>query len=122
LGPCLQTQNRRHARSAPLVVIEKLLEAGAEVVAYDPVAMNEAKHILGNKIQFAKDEYDACIDADALVLVTEWPEFRLPNFRVLQKLLKNKIIFDGRNIYDPAELAELSFTYYGIGRKPIINP
>lgn len=115
-----KTDDMREAPS--LVVIEKLLEAGAEVVAYDPVAMNEAKHILGNKIQFAKDEYDACIDADALVLVTEWPEFRLPNFRVLQKLLKNKIIFDGRNIYDPAELAEMSFTYYGIGRKPIINP
>jgi UDPglucose 6-dehydrogenase len=83
------------------------------------VAVEEGKRLLGSKIEFAKDEYDACIDADALVLVTEWPEFRLPNFRVLQKLLKNKIIFDGRNIYDPEELAELSFSYYGIGRKPV---
>ena len=114
-----KTDDMREAPS--LVLIEKLLEPGAEIVAYDPVAMEEGKRILGNKITFAKDEYDACIDADALVLITEWPEFRLPNFRVLQKLLKNKIIFDGRNIYDKEELAELSFTYYAIGRKPLIS-
>ena len=76
---------------------------------------------MGNTIEFAKDEYDACVDADALILVTEWPEFRLPNFRVLQKLLKNKLIFDGRNIYDSEELAELAFTYYAVGRKPVIS-
>jgi UDPglucose 6-dehydrogenase len=112
-----KTDDMREAPS--LVIIEKLLDAGAEIVAYDPVAMNEAKRVLGNKIGFAKDEYDACIDADAIVLVTEWPEFRLPNFRVLERLLKNKIIFDGRNIYDPAEMDELSFTYYPIGRNPV---
>lgn len=112
-----KTDDMREAPS--LVIIEKLLEAGASVVAYDPVAMEEAHRMLGDKIDFAKDEYDACIDADALILVTEWPEFRLPNFRVLQKLLKNKLIFDGRNIYDPEELGELSFTYYAIGRKPV---
>ncbi|QIA07994.1 UDP-glucose dehydrogenase family protein [Draconibacterium halophilum] len=105
-------------REAPaLVIIEKLLEAGASVVAYDPVAMNEAERILGDKISYAKDEYEAIIDADALILVTEWSEFRLPNFRVMEKLLKNKIIFDGRNIYDPEELAELGFEYFAIGRK-----
>ena len=109
-------------REAPsLVIIDKLVEAGASVVVYDPVAMKEAQRILGDKVTYAKDEYDACIDADAIVLVTEWPEFRLPNFRVLERLLKNKIIFDGRNIYDPAELAELNFTYYPIGRNPIKN-
>lgn len=109
-------------REAPaLVIIDMLLEAGATVAAYDPVAMDEAKRILGDKIQYGKDEYDACIDADALILVTEWPEFRLPNFRVLEKLLKNKIIFDGRNIYDPEELNDFGFSYYPIGRKPIIN-
>lgn len=113
-----KTDDMREAPS--LVIIEKLLEAGANVAAYDPVAMEEGKRILGDKIDFAKDEYDACIDADALVLITEWAEFRLPNFRVLQKLLKNSVIFDGRNIYDRDELAELSFTYYGIGRKPVI--
>ncbi|SRR5690554_2206567 len=112
-----KTDDMREAPS--LVLIEKLLEAGATVVAYDPVAMKEARRILGNKVTLAKDQYDACIDADALVLVTEWPEFRLPNFKVLERLLKNKLIFDGRNIYDIAELEELGFTYYSIGRKSI---
>lgn len=105
-------------REAPaLVIIDKLIEAGASVVAYDPVAMEEGKRILGNKIGFAKDEYEAVIDAEAIILVTEWPEFRHPNFKVLERLLKNKLIFDGRNIYDPEELAEMSFDYYAIGRK-----
>lgn len=112
-----KTDDMREAPS--LVIIEKLLDAGAEVVAYDPVAMGEAKRILGDRITLAKDEYEACIDADALLLVTEWPEFRIPNFKVLGKLLKNKLIFDGRNIYDPAELKELSYSYYPIGRKSI---
>lgn len=114
-----KTDDMREAPS--LVIIEKLLDAGATVVAYDPVAMDEAKRILKDKITFANDEYEACIDADALLLVTEWPEFRLPNFKVLTKLLKNRLIFDGRNIYDPAELAELSFSYYPVGRKSINN-
>lgn len=112
-----KTDDMREAPS--LVLIERLLDAGASVVAYDPVAMKEAHRILGDKISFAKDQYDACIDADALVLVTEWSEFRLPNFKVLERLLKNKLIFDGRNIYDIAELEEISFTYYSIGRKSI---
>lgn len=110
-----KTDDMREAPS--LVIIDKLLAEGASVVAYDPVAMEEGKRILGDKITFANDEYEAVIDADALVLVTEWSEFRVPNFRVLQKLLKNKLIFDGRNIYDPEELAELSFDYYSIGRQ-----
>ncbi|WP_321345468.1 UDP-glucose/GDP-mannose dehydrogenase family protein [uncultured Draconibacterium sp.] len=109
-----KTDDMREAPS--LVIIERLLEAGASVVAYDPVAMEEANRILGDKISYAKDEYEALIDADALILVTEWSEFRLPNFRVLEKLLNNKLIFDGRNIYDPEELEELGFEYYAIGR------
>ena len=112
-----KTDDMREAPS--LVLIEKLLEAGAGIVAYDPVAATEARRILGKRISIAKDQYDACIDADALVLVTEWSEFRLPNFKVMERLLKNKLIFDGRNIYDPVELEELSFTYYSIGRKSI---
>lgn len=112
-----KTDDMREAPS--LVIIEKLLSAGATVSGYDPIAMEEGKRILGDKIEFAKDEYDATIDADALLLVTEWPEFRIPNFRVLEKLLKNKVIFDGRNIYDPEELAELDFEYFAIGRKSI---
>ncbi|WP_167609233.1 UDP-glucose dehydrogenase family protein [Maribellus sediminis] len=112
-----KTDDMREAPS--LVIIDKLLAEGALVVGYDPVAMEEGKRILGDKIEFAKDEYDATIDADALLLVTEWPEFRIPNFRVLEKLLKNKVIFDGRNIYDPEEMAELKFDYYAIGRTPV---
>lgn len=112
-----KTDDMREAPS--LVIIDKLIEAGASVVAYDPVAMAECERILGDKITYAKDEYDTVINTDALILVTEWPEFRMPNFRVLDKLMKNRLIFDGRNIYDPEELAEMSFTYYPIGRKAI---
>jgi UDPglucose 6-dehydrogenase len=112
-----KTDDMREAPS--LVIIDLLLEAGAEVIAYDPISMKEAEHMIGNKITYSKDEYDTCIDADALVIVTEWPEFRIPNFRVLGKLLKSKIIFDGRNIYDPEEMADLGFTYYSIGRKTV---
>ncbi|MCD6201153.1 MAG: UDP-glucose/GDP-mannose dehydrogenase family protein [Bacteroidales bacterium] len=103
-------------REAPaLVLINKLLDAGANIKAYDPAAMEQTKRVLGDKIMYSQDPYDALIDADALVLVTEWSEFRLPNFRVISKLLNQKVIFDGRNIYDPAELKEHGFTYYGIG-------
>ncbi|MBN1822318.1 MAG: UDP-glucose/GDP-mannose dehydrogenase family protein, partial [Prolixibacteraceae bacterium] len=84
-----KTDDMREAPS--LVIIENLLNEGAEVTAYDPVAMDEGKRILGDKITFAKDEYEACIDANALIIVTEWPEFRIPNFRVLEKLLHNKV-------------------------------
>lgn len=114
-----KTDDMREAPS--LVIIDHLLKEGVEIVAYDPVAQNEAKRILGDKISFAKDEYEACIDADALIVVTEWSEFRIPNFKVLGKLLKSKTIFDGRNIYDPEEMDELGYTYYSIGRKNILN-
>lgn len=114
-----KTDDMRQAPS--LVIIDILLSEGASVVAYDPIAMEEARHILGDRIVFAKDEYDACIDADALIIVTEWAEFRTPNFRVMEKLLKTKTIFDGRNIYEPEEMQELKFNYYSIGRKPVIN-
>jgi UDPglucose 6-dehydrogenase len=113
-----KTDDMREAPS--LVLIDLLLKEGAEIVAYDPVAKEEGKRILGDKITYAKDEYDACIDADALILVTEWAEFRIPNFRVMEKLMKNKVIFDGRNIYDPEEMKEYGYSYYSIGRKEII--
>jgi UDPglucose 6-dehydrogenase len=112
-----KTDDMREAPS--LVVINELLKEGAEVVAYDPVAVGEARKILGNTVQYANDEYEACIDADALLLVTEWPEFRMPNLKVLEKLMKNKLIFDGRNIYDPSEMAANKFTYISIGRKSV---
>lgn len=112
-----QTDDMREAPS--LVIIEELLKAGAKVKAYDPVAIDEAKRRLGEKIDFCNEMYEALIDADALVIVTEWPEFRVPNYKIMNKLMKNKLIFDGRNIYDPAEMEEFGYTYYSIGRATV---
>lgn len=109
-----QTNDMREAPS--LVIIDKLLNEGASVKAYDPVAMNEAKRILGGKVEFVNEQYEAILDADALVLITEWPEFRMLNFKILEKSLKNKVVFDGRNIYDMEEMEEHGFDYYAIGR------
>jgi UDPglucose 6-dehydrogenase len=104
-------------REAPsLVIIRKLLEAGASVKAYDPVAMDEAKRILDSAVTFVDDQYEALIDTDGLFVITEWPEFKFPNFKVIEKLLKQKVIFDGRNIYEPEELSSIGFDYFGIGR------
>jgi len=108
-----QTDDMREAPS--LVIIEKLLDAGAKVKAYDPVAMEEAKHKLGDTIEYHDDMYEALIDCDALMLVTEWPEFKFPAFKVMKKLLKNAVVFDGRNIYDVGEMKEHGFEYAGIG-------
>ena len=109
-------------REAPSLIIAKALtELGAKVKAYDPVAMEEAKHALGNTIEYGKDQYDVLIDSDALILITEWPEFRVPNYKVMDKLMNNKIVFDGRNIYDPEEMKEFGYTYYSIGRQSIKN-
>ncbi|WP_194778217.1 UDP-glucose dehydrogenase family protein [Pararhodonellum marinum] len=109
--------NTDDMREAPaLVIIEELLAAGAKVKAYDPIAMEEAKsHHLGDKIAYANDAYDACVDADALLLLTEWSEFRLPSWKAIAKLLTDKVVFDGRNIYDKKYLAEMGYTHYGIG-------
>ncbi|MBI5219987.1 MAG: UDP-glucose/GDP-mannose dehydrogenase family protein [Bacteroidia bacterium] len=109
--------NTDDMREAPsLVMIHKLLEEGVHVKAYDPVATEEAKRRIGDKIVYAKDIYETLIDADALIIMTEWSEFRVPNYKVMEKLMKNKVIFDGRNIYDPSEISEYGFEYYGIGR------
>ena len=110
-----KTDDMREAPS--LVIIEKLLHAGANVKAFDPVAMHEAKKTLGEQITYCKDQYDTLIDADALIIATEWPEFRSPNFNVISKLMKQKVIFDGRNIFDQEEMKELGFGYYCIGIK-----
>jgi UDPglucose 6-dehydrogenase len=109
--------NTDDLREAPaLVIIEQLLKLGAKVKGYDPVAMKEAEHVyLGNSITYTKDAYNACIDADALLLITEWSEFRLPSWEMISKLLKKKIVFDGRNLYDRKYLEELGFVYHGIG-------
>lgn len=108
-----KTDDMREAPS--LVIIENLLKAGANVKAFDPVAMHEAKKMIGEQITYCKDQYDTLIDADALLIATEWPEFRSPNFNVVSKLMKSKTIFDGRNIYDIEEMKELGFTYHCIG-------
>lgn len=108
-----KTDDMREAPS--LVLIDKILKAGGKVKAYDPVAMKEAHHMIGDIITYCKDDYDALIDVDALLLVTEWPEFRSPNFEVMKKLMKGHVIFDGRNIYDRAEMKEVGFSYYCIG-------
>ncbi len=108
-----QTDDMREAPS--LVIIRKLREAGATVKAFDPVAMEESRHILGDKIEYAEDKYDALLDADALIVVTEWPEFKFLNFHQISQLLKNNLILDGRNIYDAAEMKENNFSYYCIG-------
>ena len=110
-----KTDDMREAPS--LVIIGKLLAAGCTVTAYDPVAMPEARHTLGDSITYAKDEFAALIDADALLIVTEWPDFRAPNFDVVARLMKQKNIFDGRNIYDVSELNALGFVYHCIGIK-----
>lgn len=110
-----QTDDIREASS--LILIELLLKAGARVIAYDPAAMEEARKVLGDKITYASDQYDAVKDSDALVLMTEWPEFRIPDLPKMAELMKEKVIFDGRNIYDPAEVRNAGFVYYGIGRR-----
>jgi UDPglucose 6-dehydrogenase len=107
-------------REAPaLANIEALLEEGVKIKAYDPEAMENVRKILGDKIELCNNEYEAIIDADALLIVTEWPVFRTPDFDQLGKSLKNKVIFDGRNLYDPNDMEDMGFTYYSIGRKEI---
>jgi UDPglucose 6-dehydrogenase len=110
-----KTDDMREAPS--LVIIEKLLNAGASVVAYDPVAMHEAKRILGDTISYCTDMYDTLNNADALLIVTEWPEFRVPEFDELNKRLKEKVLFDGRNIFDANDMKKLGYAYYCIGIK-----
>lgn len=104
-------------REAPaLVLINMLIEADAMVKVYDPIAMDGCKLIIGNKVKYATDMYDAILDADALLLVTEWKEFRVPSWGVLKKTMKQAVVIDGRNIYDEKELVALGITYYCIGK------
>lgn len=114
-----ETDDMREAPS--LVLIDELLAAGCKVKAYDPIAMNEAKRRIGDdKIAFAKDIYDASFEADALVIVTEWKEFRLPSWPVIRKAMRGNVVVDGRNIFDPAELNAAGLSYYNIGHRPAI--
>lgn len=109
-----ETDDMREAPS--LVLIKRLLDAGCNVRAYDPAAMEESRRRIGDTIYYARDMYDALLDADALFMVTEWKEFRLPAWGVIKKTMNNPVIFDGRNIYDMEELNEQGIVYHCIGR------
>jgi UDPglucose 6-dehydrogenase len=110
-----RTDDMREAPAVPL--IQGLLAAGATVHAYDPEALKVARGIFGSKVTYAENGYAALTGADALVIVTEWNEFREPDFAKIRKLLRNPVIFDGRNIYTPEQMRAHGFTYYSIGRK-----
>lgn len=109
-----ETDDMREAPS--LVVIERLLADGAEVVVYDPVAMDECRRRIGNRVIYAKDMYDAAVDADAVALLTEWKQFRVPSWAVVRKAMKGDLIVDGRNIYEPSDLADEGLYYLCIGK------
>ncbi|MEO6903302.1 MAG: UDP-glucose/GDP-mannose dehydrogenase family protein [Bacteroidia bacterium] len=110
-------------REAPaLYVIDELIKEGASVTAYDPEAMKNVKNLISDKIQYANDEYEALKDADALIIATEWSSFRTPNFDKMGSLLKNKVIFDGRNLYGIQQMKDLGFYYSSIGREVVTSP
>jgi UDPglucose 6-dehydrogenase len=112
--------NTDDIREAPaLYMIDALTEAGATVHAYDPEAMPNVKQIVGDKIDFAESQYDALENADALIIATEWSEFRTPEFEKISSALKNKVIFDGRNVYDRVQMKELGFFYESVGREAV---
>ena len=107
-------------REAPaLYNIEALLALGCKVRVYDPEAMKNVKEVLGDLVEYSKSPYDAIDGADALLIVTEWPQFRTPDFEKMDTLLKNKVIFDGRNLYELPQMQELGYTYYSVGRKAV---
>lgn len=109
-----ETDDMREAPS--LVLIERLLAAGCRVQAYDPIAKTECRRRIGDKITYCNDMYEAATDADALLLVTEWKQFRIPSWTTLARLMRERVIIDGRNIYDRADLTAQGFTYYAIGK------
>ncbi len=113
--------NTDDIREAPaLYLIQALLQEGASVHAFDPEAMNNVRKLLGDKISYGENQYDCLQDADALIIATEWNEFRTPNFLKMVKMLKNKVIFDGRNLFDTSAVRELGFHYESIGRAPAV--
>lgn len=112
-----RTDDMREAPS--ITIIETLLGKGAEVHAHDPEALGEARKIFGERIYYHRVNYDALRGADALLVVTEWSEFRRPDFARMKQLMRHPVIFDGRNIYDPEDMKALGFVYYSIGRRPV---
>ncbi len=114
--------NTDDVREAPSIsLIQKLLEKKVKVKAYDPAAMETTKKVLGDRIEYCKTPNAALEKSDALIIVTEWNEFRTPDYQLIKKMLKEPVIFDGRNLYDLSKMEELGFTYYSIGRKAIIS-
>jgi UDPglucose 6-dehydrogenase len=114
--------NTDDIREAPaLYIIERLLNIGARIKAFDPEAMDNVKAVFGDQVQLCEDQYEALIEADALIICTEWAVFRTPSFQVMKELLKEPIIFDGRNLYDLESMRKLGFTYSSIGRE-VVNP
>jgi len=110
--------NTDDIREAPsLVIIKKLLDAGASVSVFDPEAINNVRNVFGSKINYSKNIYDCLINADGLIIATEWNEFRNPDFNKINKLLKKKLIFDGRNLFDTKKMKNLDIEYFSIGRK-----
>ncbi|MBR1632054.1 MAG: UDP-glucose 6-dehydrogenase, partial [Paludibacteraceae bacterium] len=108
------TDDMREATS--LVTIDLLLKAGCDISVFDPIAMQECQRRIGDKVRYATDMYDAVLDADALLVLTEWKQFRLPSWAVIKKAMHTPLIIDGRNIYDPVEMQEQGFVYNCIGR------
>jgi UDPglucose 6-dehydrogenase len=107
-------------REAPaLYNIKELRKAGAKVVVYDPEAMDNIREVVGKKVKYAKTPYEAIEGADALMIMTEWPEFRTPDFEKMEASLKNKVIFDGRNLYELKDMRELGYTYFSVGRETV---
>jgi UDPglucose 6-dehydrogenase len=115
-----QTDDMRDAPS--LTLIEDLLEAGATVCAHDPASMAEAKHKLGDRVKYAETNYDALVGADALIVVTDWNEYRHPDFARVKETLKRPVVVDGRNLYDPEKMQELGLGYYSMGRATVELP
>lgn len=114
--------NTDDIREAPaLYMIEALTAAGATVTAFDPEAMNNVKQVVGDKINYAANQYEALQNADALIIATEWSEFRTPEFEKMSSLLKNKVVFDGRNVYDSSQMKELGYHYDSVGRLTVTN-
>ena len=112
--------NTDDIREAPaLTIIDALVSAGATVTAYDPEAMPNIKREIGDKINYSGNQYEALQDADALIIATEWSEFRTPDFNKIGSLLKNKLIFDGRNLFDLKQMEECGFHYESIGRSVV---
>ena len=97
-------------------MIQKLTEAGCKVKVYDPIAINECKRRIGNTVEYATDMYDAVLNADALLLLTEWKQFRMPSWGVVKKTMNQAVLIDGRNIYDEQEMKEIGFDYMCIGK------